>query len=159
MIDRPTIPHSTLNRLAIVLLPCFLFLCTLTGCSSSTSSSPSTILGITPEMQQEIRALVAIDDPDADVDQAMGEFLAGLKNDATIWGLQPESPLPAEADALLTEWRDEGGVTGLIEEEGLELPEWAADLIDAYDTGEITPAREELLLRLVLIELGPAALD
>lgn len=124
-----------------------------TGCNDV--GDGTTILGITPAMQAEIRDLMADANPEGDADKQINEYIdrlrtlahdvgakQGANGDYALTGETQESwkAFQNDPDALLTEF-------------AMEPPAWLRPLYKDYEIGTIEKGQKELLLRAMFVEL------
>jgi hypothetical protein len=70
--------------------------------------------------------------------------------------------LPAEQAEQVAKIREKGGVTEgmkIVREFDQDLPAWANHLLKQYETGSITPEREQLLAQSVIVEITQVSVN
>lgn len=104
-----------------------------------------------------MRELIAADNPSADPEQVVQAYMVEVRKLAQGLQIKPNASgdyvYPQEQEAMLDKWRTSRGVLEVTNEFSPDLPHWADPLLEEYRTGNITPEREELLLRVVFFEV------
>ncbi len=129
----------------------------MTGCGGGKLDDDPTNFGITPALRAVMRELVAETDPAADPDQVVKAYMEKLKKsfDAIKPNAAGDYVLPADQQPKLDEWLGSKGceVKPIIDEFAMEMPKWTDPLVSECESGNITPERKELLLRVLYLEL------
>ena len=135
----------------------------IVGCGAGQELEGPSILGITPELRNEMCRLIRTADPDADVELTVTEYMDRLRSIAKDAGIEPKENgdylFPPELSDKL------GSPTGaeimnLAEEIGLDLPDWSLPLVlESESVRKMKKTRRELLQRIVFAQSLPVLLE
>src|SRR4051794_5382104 len=131
-----------------------------TGCGGPKLDNGPTILGFTPALRAQMRDLVAANDPAADPDKVVNEYMDELKKFAGNMKIKPDAAgnyeLPPQSQKALDDWlgkKDPGGIGKILTEFNPTLPKWIEPLVAQDNSGNISPQHREILVRYVLLNL------
>lgn len=161
-----------MNQFTLVLVSTFVL---LAGCSTpelpGTSQDnatkvddQSTIFGFTPEVRAEMRKQIALQDPSAEVDEVVSQYMQRLEKIAQAAKIKPDKngnyELPKEMRENLDEWKARSDQEHLptsfkkiAYEFEVDYPDWILPLLNTPEGKELNPQQEELLLLTVGLEL------
>jgi hypothetical protein len=136
------------------------------GAGQAAHDDGPTIFGFTPEVRAQMREVVVEADPNADADKVVSQYMDRLQKIAAELKVKPDSSgnyaLPAEQADQLAKLREKGGVSEgmkILREFEQDLPAWAEHLLKQYESGTITPEREQLLSEAITVEIAQVSVS
>lgn len=142
------------------------------GSAEGAAEQPAgpTVFGVDGELQAELRSVLAAfieqpevpGDPEENLARAFDAAMATIRRPAVEFGIDPDADgnhvWPDELQQTVETLRSQYDAGTLFESYEVDLPDWAAPLLEDYQSDSLTPVRRELLFRLacskVMLEMA-----